>query len=242
MAKMNAFGQNLKDFLFGSIYPENFCCLLCDVEIFEGELCADCLDSLSVNDGATCPKCGRKTGKSEICIECKANMPSYERAFSPFVYEGGSAEAVAAFKGGRTFMADYFAERMAATLNGLPEVDGIVCVPMTAKALRRRGYNQSELLARALSRRTGVPFFEKAVKKVKETPAQKELGRARRVKNLQNCFKADKGTVSGKKLLVVDDVITTGATVDGMALTLKNAGACLVFVVTAASVEYKNQS
>lgn len=238
MAKVNTFGQNLKKFLSKNLFPEKFRCLVCDIEIFEGDFCTDCLKSLSSNDGATCPKCGRKTAKSEICIECKAHMPAYDRAFSPLVYEDGSAELVAAFKGGRPFIANYLSARMAAVLNELPAVDGIAYVPMTDRVLRKRGYNQSELLAKALSAAIGVPVLGGAVTKVKETTAQKDLARAQRLKNLQDCFKADKKEVNGKKLLVVDDIMTTGATADSMALALKKAGACTVFVVTAASVEY----
>lgn len=237
MAKLNTFVQNFKKFVSESVFPPKMRCILCDVEIFEGELCSDCLKPLSFNDGETCPKCGRKTAKSEKCIECKAHMPPYDRAFSPLVYEGGSAELVNAFKNGRPYIAKYLSALMTAKTQEIPRADGIVCVPMTDRALRRRGYNQSELLAKELSAETGVPFIEGAVVKVKDTPAQKDLSRTERLKNLQACFKADKSLVSGKTLIVTDDVMTTGATAECMALTLKNAGARAVFVVISASVK-----
>lgn len=232
------FGQNLKKFVSENLFPEKVRCLLCDFEIFEGELCSDCLKSLSFNNGQTCPKCGRKTAKSEICIECKANMPHYDRAFSPLVYEGGSAEIVVAFKNGRPYIAKYLSSLMVAKLQDIPKADGIVYVPVTERTLRDRGYNQSELLAKALSAAIGVPVLDEAVVKVKDTTAQKELTRPQRLKNLQTCFKADKSQVNGKRLIVIDDVMTTGATAECMALTLKNAGVCAVFVVAAASVKY----
>lgn len=238
MGKLNTFGQNLKRFIKENMFPEKVQCLLCDIEIFEGELCGDCFKSLSFNDGEVCPKCGRKTAKSEICIECKANMPPYDRAFSPLVYEGGSAELVGALKNGRPFIAKYLSVLMAPKLQDMPQADGIVYVPMTDRALHKRGYNQSELLAKAISEATGVPVLREAVVKAKDTPEQKELTRAQRRKNLQACFKADKSRVNGKTLIVVDDIMTTGATAESMALTLKNAGACAVFVLVAASVKY----
>ena len=238
MGKLNTFGQNLKRFIKENLFPEKVQCLLCDIEIFEGELCGDCFKSLSFNDGEVCPKCGRKTAKSEICIECKANMPPYDRAFSPLVYEGGSAEIVGALKNGRPFIAKYLSTLMASKLQDMPQADGIVYVPMTDRALHKRGYNQSELLANALSESTGVPVLREAVVKAKDTPAQKDLPRAQRRKNLQACFKADKSRVSGKTLIVVDDIMTTGATAESMASALKNAGACAVFVLVASSVKY----
>lgn len=238
MEKLNTFGQNLKKFVKDNLFPEKMRCLMCDFEIFEGELCSDCLKSLSFNDGEVCPKCGRQTAKSEICIECKANMPPYNRALSPLVYENGSVELVGAFKNGRPYIAKYLSSLMVAKWRDIPKADGIVCVPMTDRALRDRGYNQSELLAKELSAAIGVPVLREAIVKVQDTPAQKELTRAERLKNLRAGFKADKKQVKGKTLIVIDDVMTTGATAESMAQTLKNAGACAVFVVTAASVKY----
>lgn len=239
MLKLNMFGQNVKKFLEESLFPEKFCCLLCDIEIFDGELCRDCFKSLSLNDGATCPKCGRKTAKSEICIECKAKLPSYDCARSPLVYENGSAELVNAFKNGRPFIAKYLAKLIVQALKDVPKIGGIVFVPITAVTLNDRGYNQSELLAVEVSKLTGIPVLYGAVEKIKETPKQKKLTKENRLKNLQECFKADRALVKGKPLLVIDDIMTTGATCDSMAQTLKKAGACAVFVATVASVEYK---
>lgn len=240
MTKLNTFRQNLKKFLRGNLFPQYFTCLLCDIEIFKGELCADCLKRLVLNNGATCPRCGRKTAKSEICIECKAHLPAYDRALSPLIYDKGSADLIARFKGGQPHIAEYLSRLIAEKIEELPEVDGIVSVPMSARALRDRGYNQSELLVEAVSERTGIPVLHGAAEKAGETPAQKELTRAERLKNLRTAFKADKSLVKDKALLIIDDVMTTGATLDSLALTLKNAGARSVFAVAAASVEYKS--
>lgn len=239
MATVGTFWQNLKKFAVENFYPEKYRCLLCVTEIYDGNyLCSDCLKRLVINDGVTCPKCGRKVAKNEICIECKANMPTYDRAFSPLLYEDYSARLVGAFKNDFPNFATYIAELMA-EVKGVPKADGIVYIPMTKRALNKRGYNQSRLLAEAYSAIVGVPVLYDAVKKIKETPAQKDLDRSQRLKNLQSCFKADAAAVKGKTLIVVDDIMTTGATADCMAKTLKTAGACAVFVITAASVEYK---
>lgn len=239
MEKANTVLQNTNKFLRDSLFPQNFRCLLCGIEIFEGKLCADCAKELALNDGVTCPKCGRKTAKSDICIECKANLPAYDRALSPLVYKDGSAELIARFKNGRPYIATYLAELIAAKIEELPVVDGIVFVPMTDRAVRKREYNQSELLAKAVSERIGIPVLYGVVEKKKETPAQKVLPRAERLKNLRSVFKVDKSAVKGKTLLLIDDIMTTGATLESLSQCLKDGGAKAVFAVVAASVEYK---
>lgn len=166
-------------------------------------------------------------------------MPIYEYARSPLVYEGGTKKLVSAFKNGRPFIAKYLAPLMVQALKGVPQADGIVFVPMTDSSLRDRGYNQAELLATEISKATGIPVLYGAVEKIKDTPDQKKLSRAERLKNLQACFKVDKRLVRGKRLILVDDVLTTGATVESIAQALKKAGKCSVFVITSAAVEYK---
>lgn len=230
-------GKILK-FLKDSIFPENYTCELCGTEIFKGRLCKDCSDGLEENDGATCPVCGRKTAVNEICMECKAHLPEFKRAVSALCYGGASAALIAKFKNGSAYLSGYFAELLKPKTDLLPPADGIVYVPMTAKALKRRGYNQSRLLAESLSKATGAPVLKDALIKTKETADQKSLDRAERLKNLSDCFKADKKLVSGKRILIVDDVMTTGATLDAVAFKLKKAGAKEVFAATAASVTY----
>ena len=238
MEKHNTYAQKFIDAAAKELFPENFSCLLCGVEIFEGRFCADCRKEIIFNSGATCPVCGRKTAKPEICIECKAKLPAYEKAVSPLVYGEGAAALITRFKNGKPFMAGWLAGQMASALKQLPAADCMVCVPMTPAARRRRGYNQSELLAERLGKLTGIPVLEGALSKVAETKHQKRLTAAERAINLAQCFKADKNLVKGKRILLVDDVLTTGATLNSVAECLKKAGACAVYCVTAASVTF----
>jgi ComF family protein len=112
---------------------------------------------------------------------------------------------------------------------------------MTKKAEKERGYNQSEILAQALAKRLALPYIKGATIKVRGTPPQKTLTRREREKNLAGCFKADKKLVNGKTLILVDDVLTTGATANAVCDALKKAGAKAVYFATVASVEYKKE-
>ena len=117
--------------------------------------------------------------------------------------------------------------------------DFILCVPMTEKEEKERGYNQSELLAKEVGSRTGLSLFDN-LKKVKETDRQKKLTAKERRENLKGVFdvvRADE--IKGKNVLVIDDVYTTGATINECARVLKRAGARKVYSITAAQTAFK---
>lgn len=222
------------------LFPENYTCELCGKEIFDGgRFCADCAKTVTFNDGETCPVCGRKTATSALCLECKALAPRYKKAASAIVYDNGGAKLIYKFKHGNAYLKDYFADLLKSKCTEFEIADGICFVPMTAKDIRSRGYNQAELLAKALSSRLGVPLIKNALTKVKKTVQQKSLSKAERENNLKGCFKADGKVVKGKTLILVDDVMTTGATAEAVCAELLKRGAKEIYFVTAASVEYK---
>ncbi len=222
------------------LFPENFTCELCGKEIFDGgRLCESCSPSVQFNNGATCPVCGRKTATSSLCLECKALAPKYEKAVSAIVYEYGGQKLVYKFKNGGAYLKDYFAALLQDKCAEFANADGICFVPMTEKAKRKRGYNQAELLAKSLSSRLKIPIVKNAIAKIKETAAQKSLTTKERKENLKGCFKTDKKAVQDKTLILVDDVMTTGATAEAVCTELLKRGAKKVYFVTAASVEYK---
>jgi competence protein ComFC len=117
--------------------------------------------------------------------------------------------------------------------------DYLCYIPMTEKAFKKRGYNQSEILAKFISERINVEVAN-VLSKVKETNRQAKLGRADRLKNLEDAFKVtDKKLVKDKTLVIIDDVTTTGATAENVAKKLKNAGAKAVYLLSVASVPPK---
>lgn len=223
-----------------TFFPKDFTCDICGAESFGSNFCKKCLPTVTFNGATVCPVCGRKTALPEICIECKANTPVYKKAISPLVYDGGVIPLISKFKNGYGYLKDYFAKLIVNKLPQVPACDCIVCVPMTKKALKKRTYNQSELLAREISRLSGIPFIKGALIKIKETDEQKSLAKRERAENLKTCFKVEKREeIKGKKVLLTDDVLTTGATADAVAAKLLSAGAASVFLATAASVQYK---
>ena len=232
--------RTLRKFLTEIFFPRGFTCDICGVETFKTNLCPDCLKTVDFIRETCCPVCGRKTVRPEICLECKEKPPLFEKAVSAFVYENGGVALVKTFKNGNGYLKEYFADLLAGKVKNLPAAGCIVYVPMTKKAIRKRGYNQGKLLADSLSERIGLPVIKDALKKIKETDEQKTLGRKERAENLSGCFKVDKPEeIKGKTVLLVDDIMTTGATADEITKILLSAGALHVYFAAVASVEYK---
>lgn len=230
------------DGLLDIMYPRNFTCDICGIDIFNGtNLCDKCRDTITVNNGLTCPVCGRKTPSSRLCLECKAQPPVYDRAVSPYVYSGGTEILMYKFKNGEGHIREYFSRAMYAKCGNFKDADAVCFVPMTRYAVNNRGYNQSELLAAELAKMLKLPLLKNAVAKVKRSKSQKTLTRRERAENLKSCFKAERSEVEGKILILVDDVLTTGATADAVSKELKKCGARKVYLVTAASVEYEEE-
>ncbi len=161
-----------------------------------------------------------------------------DKARSPLLHEGEAARIVVREKKQKYFYRTA-AELMFPLLDEFGP-DAFVFVPMTEKAEKKRGYNQSRLIAGELSRRSGIPVLD-AVTKLRETGAQKALGRTEREKNLEGCFHvADRKGVKNKNLLIIDDTLTTGSTVSELATVLKRAGAKEVNALTLTSVYDKH--
>ena len=230
----------IKNLIKEIFFPEDFTCDICGVETFGDNLCPQCKSTVIFNDKNTCPYCGRKTVRPEICLECKEKPPLYRKAVSAVVYGEGGAKLIHKFKNGYGYLKDFFAAQIAEKIKNLPQPDFIVYVPMSKRSRKRRGYNQTELLAHALSEITGIPAEDGIIVKIKETREQKGLSRKERAENLKGCFKAEsKDKIKGRRILIVDDVLTTGATADAICKVLLSAGAKETYFASFASTEYK---
>ncbi len=220
----------------------DFTCDICGREVFGDEhICKTCVENLPWNDGVFCPFCGRRVKEEGACLECKQKPLAVKKARSVFLHEGEAMRLVWRLKNGERHLLPAFEQLALATfLREFQEVDSVTFIPMTQKAEKKRGYNQSRLFAERLANATGLECLDVAVKS-RETPSQKSLGREERERNLEGVFHIQKRKeVRGKRIVIVDDTMTTGATASALATALKRAGASECYLFSFTSVERKN--
>ncbi len=215
-------------------------CSICGNEIFNDKyFCEDCLKRLPFNDSAICLHCGRKTVfEQNYCLSCAEQMTAVHIARSAFVYDKPISGLIKKLKyENHRYLAETFAKYLFEVyLKNDLSADFMTFVPMTEKARKARGFNQSELIAEKLSELNGLEV-KPVVEKVKDTDRQAKLNKFERLINLKDAFKvSDKKSVKNKTILVIDDVLTTGATSQIISETLKKAGAFRIKLLTVASV------
>lgn len=218
-------------------------CLLCEKELGNGPLCKGCSLRLRGLELASplCTLCGAPfpggAGEDHACGKCAKAAPPFLMARSVYAYGASVLDAVHRFKyGGSDALSLPLGRLMSdAVLKFFPEIpDVIVPVPLHAKRLCERGYNQSLLLAREISRRVGAGLDYTSLKRVRQTRPQIELKSGERETNVRGAFALEApSALMGRKALLIDDVFTTGSTVTECAKTLKKAGA-EVYVLTLA--------
>ena len=233
--------SKIKAFIKKYFFNPKWRCLNCGKEIFNEKeyFCQKCSSELPFNDKTICEHCGRKViAAEEYCSTCKNKLIDLDKCRSVFNYQMPINKLIKNLKyDNARYLVDYFSERLSLLyLKSYFNADIITCVPMTEKSKKKRGYNQSELLAKALSEQVGVEYKDLLIK-TRETERQARLNKKDRLGNLKGAFKViDKKTVKDKSVLIVDDVTTTGATSQVIAERLKKAGAKQVFLITIASV------
>lgn len=207
--------------------------------------CPDCWLLAPYLSPFQCKRCGIPLNSipsfDQTCLECYRCPPPFSQAKSVFAYDDFSAPLVLALKhGDRCDLAATFANWMAQSGSDFFEQGHlIVPVPLHWKRLARRRFNQSALMARALSHKTGLPFCPEAIKRIRHTPSQGTLSKSARKLNLRKAFHSPPNKVHGKKIILVDDVLTTGATVVGCCNELLKQGAEEVMVLTLCRVVYE---
>ncbi|SBV91824.1 putative phosphoribosyl transferase [uncultured Alphaproteobacteria bacterium] len=216
------------------VLPERCACCGAPVE-GQGALCPACFAALKFVEPPVCPRCGWPA--RGVCLRCTPGGPIRRRRFA-LLYADAAAELVRAFKyRDRPELAPRLAAWMArAGADLLAEADLIVPVPIHWTRLLRRQYNQSAELARRLARVAGVPCAPRALARTRATPPQARQGSPRdRRANVARAFAARRD-LTGLTVLLIDDVLTTGATADACAAALLGAGAAAVdFLAVAAA-------
>ncbi len=223
------------------------CCVACGEPVgAHGSVCSRCWAGLDFLAEPCCARCGHPfehdSGPDSLCGLCLRAPPVYGRARAALRYDDGSRPLVLGFKHrDRTELAPALARWMAGGPGGalLNEADLLVPVPLHWTRLFARRFNQSAVLARALGRQSSIEVLPDLLVRTRRTPSQGRLGRDERRRNVRRAFALHPrhaARAEGRRVLLVDDVLTTGATVEACTAVLLAGGAASVDVLTLARV------
>ncbi|MCU0857859.1 MAG: ComF family protein [Pontiellaceae bacterium] len=224
-------------------YPRN--CIQCGAVSPEPlrHICWDCLSDTPRVEPPFCDICGDPVAgdiqHDYTCFACARETPSFDRARSAVRYEGAAGQAIRALKYNHSIwvvpdLTELLLACVRAEYSNI-EFDWVTSVPLFPTRRRERGFNQSALLGAGLARRLKVPFREGILRRVRPTVSQTGLTASQRAANVGGAFRVGLfARPAGRRILLVDDVMTTGATVDACARVLKKSGAVSVHVITVA--------
>ena len=231
--------RKAKETVLQLLFPRR--CPVCDgiVRPFGEKICLECLSKLKVVTAPWCMRCGKKLSEErEFCKDCIRGKHKYDRARTLYEYRSASTSIYRLKYSGRQEYGDFFGEEMGRFLGDFIlsiQPDVLVPVPLHRRKLRIRGYNQAACLARALGRSLQLPVDEKLVRRIKNTAPMKLLNPAERQNNLKKAFIMGRNDVKlYDRIVLVDDIYTTGTTLDEIAALLKDNGVSEVYCVTLA--------
>jgi ComF family protein len=241
--KLSEVAAEFKENILRLIYPRRciFCNQIINIED-KAYLCSECANSVDKISGNACEMCGRPIEYAGRCRQCNSVKHRYDAGFALYLYKDKVRLAIHRMKygkkGGYCRFLGYSMAEYADKVN-VPRVDYVCPVPIHWRREHNRGYNQSELLARSYADKRGQQL-ELLLKRVVYTKPQSALKRAERAKNIKNVFELRKGCpdLKGKSVLLIDDIFTTGSTVDECTRVLKKHGAKSVYVYCLSVSEY----
>ena len=221
--------KNMK--VFDILFPQNVKCILCSCEMNDGYICDNCKSEIKyIYKG--CIKCGGSVaGDGDVCLECKKYERVFDRGFCVCEYSGKLQEKILKFKNHNgKYLAKALSQLMVEKYKQLNlDIDIIVPMPIHFNRRKERGFNQCELLVEEIAKFSGK-VDNNIIYRQKDTPHQVGLNRENRIINLGGAFALCEGiSVKGKNILIVDDIFTTGTTIDECAKVLKKEGANKVY-------------
>ena len=237
----------ISEFLKRIFYPDDFGCIICSKRGVHRPLhanaviCDDCVKTMKHTGDIVCEKCGRRVGmENSLCENCAKYEFEFDLAASAYCYEGAMRELIHKLKySGEQWIADLMASTMCEILSQRGwEIDIITFVPMYKLKQRARGYNQAELLAKGVAKSCGVECKE-ILKRSKNITPQSKLDKSERMENIKDAIVInDKLDIDldGKRVLVIDDILTTGSSLNECARVLKKMGATQVYGLCLCSV------
>ena len=226
------------DYFDELLFPE-FKCFMCGREAkdLDYHLCDDCKSTLPFIEGSLCCKCGHPViDSNDYCDNCRFMSYDFDEARAVFEYDDFTKGRILAIKyHNAKYLAKFFARLMLDVINEWNvSPDILVPVPLTKSRYKERGFNQAELIANELSKLTGIPVITKIISKKSDAKLQKGLTLKERFENMKGVFELDKRYIlKFKKVLIIDDVFTTGATASEVSRTLRKAGPDRIYVLTA---------
>ena len=217
------------------LYPQT--CYFCG-KICKKSMCEECSKKVEYIEEPRCKRCGKpvRYEEQEYCHDCAERTFHYEQGKSIWLHKGPVRWSVYQFKYyNRRIFAEFYAKewwRIYGDKLREWEIDVIIPIPLHRKRRRKRGYNQSEILAEELGKRCNIQVDHHSVVRVVNTRPQKELNDKERKKNLTQAFRVTNHWKKAKNVLLIDDIYTTGNTIDSVAQILKQKGAEKVYFLT----------
>jgi len=227
------------------IFPAT--CAACKMPLWDDPVpfvCRACWETVVPISGPCCPHCGGpfaspvalQHSPTHECGACRTKPPAFTQTWSLFPYQSPLKEAIILFKyRGKRSLTKPFLQTMIPALPTLPTIDVLMPVPLHPQRLREREYNQSLLLAHGLSQHLQIPLLLSCLLRVRPTVPQTSLSKKERLTNLHRAFAVnDASRIKGQRILLIDDVFTTGTTLHECAKTLRKAGSGPVYGLTLA--------
>lgn len=200
-------------------------CVLCGSMSTHGLWCADCEAALPYLDAAHCPVCALPSAQGEICGQCLKEPPPFDRTTAVFAYQFPINKLIQQFKYAQELpLARQFALQLARRVPADTLPDYVIPMPLHPARMQERGFNQSMLLTQSLARQLNLKLLPNACTRIIHTPPQASLARAQRLKNMHGAFQCHLD-LSGKRVALVDDVLTTGASLKALAAVVRAHGA-----------------
>lgn len=223
--------------LLNLIYPPR--CPVCDEIAGNKEgICRPCRLRLRPLKEPLCKKCGKplSTLEAEYCPDCIKKKHMYARGRAAFVYDSLMRESISRFKyKNRREYGNFYGEELWRSCEKAVrswDIDVLIPIPLHKSRRRARGFNQAELIAVRLGEKLKIPVAADILVRVRKTKAQKELSDQERKINLKNAFQVVKNEVKSKNILLIDDIYTTGSTIDAASAVLLEAGAEKVYFLS----------
>lgn len=227
----------MKKQIISLLFPAR--CPVCDgIAPFGERICPECLPGLKLLIPPWCMRCGKKVEEGrEYCGDCMVRGHDFIRGRALYEY-GSAADAIYRLKyGGRQEYADFFGEEIVRYLGEFireTKAEALIPVPLHPKRFRKRGYNQAQLLAEAAGYCAGLPVYSHIVRRIHNTTPLKQLNPQERQNNLKKAFIIARNDVKLDTIIIIDDIYTTGSTIDEVARLLREHGVRRVYFITLA--------